>query len=149
VHNEYGDTTEDPDEARRSVDKRMRKLEVASEELKDHGAILHGPKQADITIVGWGSTKGTILDAMEILKTKGIKVNFLQILFAQPFPVEKVTAILKKAKRAIMVEGNKTSQMNYLMREKTGTLIDDQLLFYDGQQPPIEDVVDHVLGVVK
>ncbi len=48
--------------------------------------------------MSWGSPKGAILDAMEVLKDEGITVNFLQIRLIKPFPTEYVKEVLSGAK---------------------------------------------------
>ena len=47
----------------------------------------------DYTIISWGSTKGPILDALEMLKKEGINIGFVQIKLLHPFPTDicKVT----------------------------------------------------------
>lgn len=49
---------EDPENRVRMVQKRLRKLEVAVEEMRPPA--LYGPAQADVTLVGWGSSYGLI-----------------------------------------------------------------------------------------
>ena len=66
----------------------MKKLITAQTEVPK--PVLYGEKDAKHTLVGWGSTKGAILEAIEFLAHKGIKTNFLQITCLSPFPVEKV-----------------------------------------------------------
>ena len=83
-----------------------------------------GPKQADVTIVGWGSTKGPILDSIQDLEVDGIRCNFLQVRYMSPFPTELVTKYLSNAKRRVLVEGNYSGQLGALIREHTGIAMD-------------------------
>jgi 2-oxoglutarate/2-oxoacid ferredoxin oxidoreductase subunit alpha len=147
-HDEYGYTTEDPGMRIEQVNKRARKLALAEKELGELGAVLHGDAKADLTIVGWGSTKGAILDAMKILKREGKRLNFLQIKYASPFPTEKVAKILGAAKKTLLIEGNSTAQMGSLIREKTGVVINEKLLVYTGKAVSIEEVIDRVRSMV-
>ena len=131
-HNELGYTTEDPELTTKMNDKRMRKLDGLVEELEKYTTVkLFGPEEADVTIVGWGSTKGPIREAMKLLKD--VKVNFLQILYLHPFPVEKVRARLESAKKTVVVENNITSQLSSLIREYLLTTVDHKILKYDGR----------------
>ncbi|NIU81571.1 2-oxoacid:acceptor oxidoreductase subunit alpha, partial [Candidatus Bathyarchaeota archaeon] len=67
-HNERGYTTEDPELATRMNDKRFRKLEGMVKALQDYETTkLCGPEEADATIIGWGSTKGSIREAMKLI----------------------------------------------------------------------------------
>ncbi len=110
-HNELGYTTEDPELTTKMNDKRMKKLQGVSKELENYETVkLFGPEDADATIIGWGSTKGPILEAMKILGEE-VKVNFLQIVYLHPFPVNKVKETIESAKKTIVVENNITSQL--------------------------------------
>ncbi len=94
---------------------------------------LYGPQTAEITIVSWGSTKGAVLEAIDELNQEGRNVNFLQILYPQPFPAEAVQTALQASKKIIMVEGNKTSQMAGMIRMHTGLSVNASLLKYDSR----------------
>ncbi|MCK4884905.1 2-oxoacid:acceptor oxidoreductase subunit alpha, partial [Candidatus Bathyarchaeota archaeon] len=82
---------------------------------------------------GWGSTKGAIREAMKLLSNEGIKLNYLQIVYLTPFPASKVQEILQTAKKTIIVENNKTSQLSSLIREHLLTTVDHKILKYDGR----------------
>jgi len=133
-HNELGYTTEDPVLSTKMADKRFKKLEALTKELKKYETVkLHGSKEADVTIIGWGSTKGPIREAMKILSNEGIKVNYMQILYLHPFPADKVQKILESAKKTIIVENNRISQLSSLIREQLLTDVDYKILKYDGR----------------
>jgi 2-oxoglutarate ferredoxin oxidoreductase subunit alpha len=133
-HNELGYTTEDPVLSTKMADKRFKKLDALIKELETYETVkLYGPEEADATIIGWGSTKGPIREAMKILSKEGVKVNYLQIVYLTPFPVDKVQRILQSAKKTIVVENNKTSQLSSLIREHLLTTVDHKILKYDGR----------------
>jgi len=133
-HNELGYTTEDPTLTTKMVDKRFKKLEALTKELENYETTkLYGPEDAEATILGWGSTKGPIREAMKLLSKEGIKINYLQIIYLTPFPVAKVQKRMKKAKKTIVVENNKTSQLTSLIREHLLTTVDHKILKYDGR----------------
>ncbi len=136
-HDEYGYSNEasenlmPPEAVMMMADKRMRKLSFIEKELPPPK--LYGPKEADITLVSWGSTKGPIFEAMKLLEKDGIKVNFLQILYLSPFPTEEVKKILSQAKITVDIENNRTAQLVGLIREKTVIEIKYKILKYDGR----------------
>ena len=133
-HNELGYTTEDPVLTTKMADKRFRKLDALNKELENYETVkLYGAEEADATVIGWGSTKGPIREAMKVLGKEGIKVNFLQIVYLHPFPVDKVQKTLKSAKKTIVVENNRTSQLSSLIREYLLTAVDHKILKYDGR----------------
>src|SRR5262252_427076 len=71
-----------PIKRRAMMEKRMRK--VAGIEAAVPQPALVGPRTADVTLIGWGSTKGVIEEACEILTEQGISANQLPIRWLVP-----------------------------------------------------------------
>jgi 2-oxoglutarate ferredoxin oxidoreductase subunit alpha len=133
-HNESGYTTEDPELTTKMADKRFKKLDALVKALENYETTkLYGPGEADVTILGWGSTKGPIREAMKLLSKEGLEVNYLQIVYMTPFPVANVQRILKLAKKTVVVENNKTSQLSSLIREHLLMTVDHKILKYNGR----------------
>jgi 2-oxoglutarate ferredoxin oxidoreductase subunit alpha len=143
-HNEYGYSEESVENRNAQMEKRMRKLETC---IKEDMAkpVLYGPEDADVTIVSWGSNKGTILQAMQEFDN----VNYLHITWMHPFPSEEVGRVLSKAKYLIDIECNYTAQLAGLIREKTGINIQDKFLKYDGRPFYLEEVTQKLNSVLK
>ena len=129
-HDEHGQISEDPENRIKMMQKRMKKLDYAKTLIG--GVNIYGNENADLTIVGWGSTKGIILDAMKFLEHSGIKTKFLQIFCASPFPKEKVTEILKSSKKVVLFEQNYSAQLKGLIMEYTGYEIKNYWVKYNG-----------------
>jgi len=133
-HDERGYTTEDPELTTKMADKRFKKLDALVKDLENYETTrLYGPPKADVTILGWGSTKGPIREAMKLLSKEGVKVNYLQIVYLSPFPVANVQKTLKSAKKTVVVENNKTSQLSSLIREHVLMTVDHKILKYNGR----------------
>jgi 2-oxoglutarate ferredoxin oxidoreductase subunit alpha len=135
-HDEYGYTTERPDITIKMQEKRMRKLAYLEKELeakKIETTRLFGPNQADATILAWGSSKGPIREAIKLLNQENTIVNYLQIVYLQPFPTHKVEEILNSAKKTIVVEHSMTSQLSGLIRQNVLKDVDHKILKYDGR----------------
>jgi 2-oxoglutarate ferredoxin oxidoreductase subunit alpha len=78
-HSEYGYTNSDPLETVMMVDKRMRKGSSLRAEIAGLSPVkVYGPEDADVTLVGWGSTKGAALEAIKRLEGDGVKARFVQ-----------------------------------------------------------------------
>jgi len=149
-HDEFGHITENSENRIKMMQKRMRKLNLANELIPDEKkANFFGPPQADITLVGWGSTKGAILDAMQDLEADGVRCNFLQVRYLSPFPTNLVTKHLAGAKRKVLVEGNYAGQLGALIREHTGIAMDFRVLKYNGRPFSQNEVFDGVKEAVK
>jgi 2-oxoglutarate ferredoxin oxidoreductase subunit alpha len=133
-HDELGHITENSEMRIRMMQKRMRKLTLAAEAIKDAKKVnFYGPEKAEVTMIGWGSTKGAILDAIQDLEGDGIRCNFLQVRYMNPFPGDLVTRHLSNANRKVLVENNYSGQLGALIREHTGIAVDSKVLKYNGR----------------
>ncbi|MFW9831305.1 MAG: 2-oxoacid:acceptor oxidoreductase subunit alpha [Candidatus Thorarchaeota archaeon] len=133
VHKESGFQGDDCAIATKMADKRYQKLPKLLKRLEKQPCVkLHGPKSADLTLVGWGSTKGVALEVLRLLEKDNIKANFLQIIYLTPFPTKDVELILKE-QNSILIEGNQTAQLGSLIKEHTGIQITKKILRYDGR----------------
>ena len=82
---------------------------------------LFGPEEAEVTLVGWGSTKGVIEEAVEKLAVEeGIVANHLNLKWIVPFHTTTVIDILSAAKRMIIVENTFSGQFARFLRSETG-----------------------------
>jgi 2-oxoglutarate ferredoxin oxidoreductase subunit alpha len=133
-HTEYGYTTSDPLETMMMVDKRMRKGSSLRAEIEGLSPVrVYGAEDADVTLVGWGSTKGAALEAVKTLERDGVKARFLQVVYIEPFPAEAFKAALGSEGRHLLIEGNRTAQLGQIIKQHTGVAFEDVLLKYDGR----------------
>jgi len=131
---------------RKGFEKRMRKVENLLKDLAPPK--LEGPADADVTLVGWGSTYGVIRETAELLTAAGTKTNYLIIKYIAPFHVKEVSEILSKCKKKISVELNFTSQMARHIRAETGIAMDAHITRYDGEPFEPNYVIEHVKNVL-
>ena len=131
-HDETGLTTEDSKMRIRMSDKRMRKQKTMLDAFPL--PTIYGDSDSQVAFVSFGSTKGPILEAMKILKTKGISSKLIHFSWVYPLDGKKIKTILEKEKRLIDVEGNGTGQLAKLLMQETGIDISEKLLKYDGRQ---------------
>lgn len=149
-HDEMGHITEDPENRTRMMTKRMRKLETAAREIPIEKKVnFFGDRDADVTLISWGSPKGAILDAMELLKEEGIRVNFLQIHLMLPFPTEFVAQVLSRARRRVNVEMNYSGQLGQVIREKTGFTMDASILKWNGRAISQNEIIEGVKRILQ
>jgi 2-oxoglutarate/2-oxoacid ferredoxin oxidoreductase subunit alpha len=149
-HTEDGYITEYPEIRMAMMEKRDRKLGLASREIPEHLQFkLYGEEQADITIVGWGSTKGVAQDAVEELRKQGKSANYLHIRLMSPFPVEAVTRILNNAKKTFIIESNFSNQLAKVIRMETGIDIPHKAAKYTGRPLSQCEIVDAVNQVME
>ena len=142
-HDEKGNTTESAEIAKKNAEKRIEKYEEIKKEIKNKKfemVKIYGNPKAENLVVGWGSTKTVILDALDSID-KSIKTGkgdykFLQVLYLKPLSneiKEEIIKIQKTGGKIILVENNLTGQLGKLIREKTGISIKNRILKYDGR----------------
>ena len=85
-----------PHKRRRMVEKRARKIENLVERIP--APELAGPADADVTLIGWGSTEGVIKEAIEQLAEKGVTANQLAVRWIVPFHAQAVIDAVNGAK---------------------------------------------------
>ena len=141
-HDPDGHITEGVEMRVAMMHKRMGKLGLIAKAVpQDQQFALHGPADAELTVVAWGSTKGTILDAIDALEGDGRRVNFLQCRLMRPFPAQEVERILRAAKRLVLIEENYSGQLGALVAEHTGVRIADRVLKFDGRPFSQDEIV--------
>lgn len=137
-HDEYGITTEDPEGIAKMKEKRMRKINNIEEEVKKLNPLqIYG--EGDNIILGWGSTKGAISDALRYLK--GYK--FIQISYLSPFP-KCIKKELDRARSITIIENNASSCLSRVISENTGILIERKILKYDGRPFTPNEIIDKI-----
>jgi len=130
-HDETGHLIEDAPTRTQQVQKRMRKLFSLKSEIATPQ--LYGPKKAENTIIGWGSTYGAIREAVDILRKQMVSVNWLHLDEIWPFPSESVADALDKANNSYVIENNATGQLARIIRAQTGKKVTGSILKYDGR----------------
>jgi 2-oxoglutarate ferredoxin oxidoreductase subunit alpha len=147
-HDPDGHITEGVEMRVAMMEKRMGKLRLAQNAIpQEQQYFLHGPQDADLTVLAWGSTKGTILDALKVLEAQGKKINFVQCRLMKPFPAKLIGDILRNAKRIVSIEENYSGQLAQVVQEQTGVMIDQRINKFDGR-PFSEDEVTNALAKV-
>ena len=129
------------------VEKRMRKMTHLLKELP--APQVDGPKEADLTLVGWGSTYQVMLEAMDALKTEGLHVNVLGIRYLWPFQSDQIRQILERCKMTMSVENNYTGQLVKLIRMETGFQVQHHLRKFDGEPFEPKQVIDQARHLLK
>jgi 2-oxoglutarate ferredoxin oxidoreductase subunit alpha len=81
-HDESSKVAYDPDSHERGCAMRSRKIAVFQQTLKPPQ--VHGDPEGDLLIVGWGSTKGAIEEAVDRVRAEGLRVSSLHLRFLSP-----------------------------------------------------------------
>ncbi|MBA4494424.1 2-oxoacid:acceptor oxidoreductase subunit alpha [Paenactinomyces guangxiensis] len=118
-HDQTGRPSENPVNRKEMMEKRLRKLENGIQ-FENPVFIDAEHEEADLLIVGFCSTRGTIHEAKERLEAEGMKVNHAHIRQILPFPTDLMAEQMKKAKKVIVVENNATGQLTNLIKMHVG-----------------------------
>ena len=139
------------------MEKRMRKMEFLVKDLPPPE--LTGPQDADLTLVGWGSTYQVMLEAMEAMNHGGLsakggsasggKVNVLCLRVVWPFQAAEVRSLLERCKLTMSVEANFTGQIVKLIRMETGLSIRHHLRKYDGEPFEPRQVIEQARKILQ
>ncbi|HJO30850.1 MAG TPA: 2-oxoacid:acceptor oxidoreductase subunit alpha [Acidobacteriota bacterium] len=133
-HTQYGRVTEDPVVREQQMEKRMRKLETAAREIPLEDKLqVYGDPKADFTVLSWGSNKGAIVEAIELLAEEGIAARLIQVRIMSPFPAAELEEVLATAKPLVGVEANFSGQLAQVLRQHTGIACDKLVVKYNGR----------------
>lgn len=141
-HDGLGHVTDNAVKRAEMVAKRLRKIKAIQSGIMPPQR--DGDEQPEITFVTWGTTKGAVLSAAQILRAKGKKVVVVSYPWVFPFPVEETKTLLSSSSRVIDVEQNATGQLAYLIRAETGIDIQEKFLKSDGRPWLPEEIVDRI-----
>jgi len=117
-HDEHGHPDYEPEDHTAMMEKRFRKLDTAAEELPQPER--YGDEDATIGIIGWGSTEGSIQEAVDRARAKGYKVASLHPRILSPLPDRTIRDFIRSVKRVIVPECNYSGQLANLLGAKYG-----------------------------
>jgi len=131
---------------RKSQEKRMRKVDALLRDLQP--PVLEGPADADVTLIGWGSSHGVIGEAIAQLAEQGIRANQLHFKYLHPFHSKESSEILSRCKKTICIEANFSGQFERHLRAETGFTVDDHIRKYDCEPFEPREIVEQVKGIL-
>ena len=145
---EYGHISEDPEIRIWKMDKRLSRYDQILNGIpKDDQLVSHGT--ASHCIISWGSAKGPILDAIEMLKKENIDIGFIQLKLLNPFPTEYVKSLIKNVKTIIDIEANHTGQLGSLFKQNIGRDVDYFILKYTGRSMTCTEIYDSLKKIFE
>ena len=144
---EFGHITEDPLMRIKMMDKRMSRLDLILKKIpKEEQVVSYGVN--DFTIISWGSTKGPILDAIEMLKKEGVNIGFVQIKLLHPFPTDYVKSLISNAKIVIDIESNHSGQLGKIFKQNVMREINYFILKYSGRGMTSTEIYDSLKKII-
>jgi 2-oxoglutarate ferredoxin oxidoreductase subunit alpha len=156
------------------MEKRLSKLQLITEQIPEQDQIKieyeyisKNNSQTSIIILSWGSTKGSILDALEnmVEEFKSTSFIYIQIKLLNPFPSKLLEKTIDDFRQKILTEENKmdsnskttiiTIEMNYLaqldilLRQNTTIKSDFNILKYNGRPISFSELYQSLVKIIN
>ena len=109
-----GNINYEPANHEHMVKTRAQKVENIAQTIPDLDVV--GPADAELLVIGWGGTYGSITTACERARRKGLKVAQAHLRYLNPMP-KNTEAVLKRFKKILVPELN-GGQLLWLLRAK-------------------------------
>lgn len=139
--------TEDPDLYSSNMERLFRKLETAKDEGDLPEPQLYGDEDADVGIIGFGSSYYTIEEAMFQLRNQGVNTVYLDNSTIIPLQKDRIIEFLETHEPVYVVEQNYTGQFMSVLHEEIGHDYDMRpIRKYDGDFMRPMEISEKVLG---
>jgi 2-oxoglutarate ferredoxin oxidoreductase subunit alpha len=124
---------------------RLRQQKIANIQVPD--LEVDGDADADLLIVGFGSTYGHLHSAMDELRAKGYKVAQTHFKYLNPLP-KNTAEVLSKFKKVVVAEQN-MGQLAAYLRMKVDNFVPFQFNQVKGQPFVVEELVNAFEEIIK
>lgn len=106
-----GNVSHDPLNHEKMVKLRQEKVERVANYIPD--LKVDGEEDADLLVVGWGSTYGVLMTAVEEMQAEGKSISLAQFKHIMPMP-KNTREVLSKFKKILVCENNMGQFVGYL-----------------------------------
>jgi len=130
-HDEAGLGSEDAENRKRMMEKRMRKTTGLA--LRLSGLSEYPGTGEETLALCFGSTFGAVREAVELLNAEGAGIGMVHLDEMVPFPASALGRRLERARKVVCIEQNSTGQLARLVRRETGFSPDEVVLKFDGR----------------
>jgi 2-oxoglutarate ferredoxin oxidoreductase subunit alpha len=144
-HSGDGSVDESDSNAIQQMEKRMKKLDALKTKLPEPE--FYGAQNPDILLVGWGSTKGAVFDAIKDPSLAKAKIGYLHYSYLWPLKTDKLMELSAKAKHTVLIEQNYQGQLGQLIRMECGLDLPARILKYDGRPFFVDELVHHFSNI--
>jgi len=109
AHDRSSRVAYDPDTNQEGIRHRSLKLAALQQTLKTPP--IFGDDNGDLLVVGWGSTRGAIEEAVQRARDDGLKVSSLHLTFLQPM-APGIKEVMARFDKVMTVEGNWSDRLD-------------------------------------
>jgi len=146
-HGPDGSVTEDAENARRQMEKRLKKMAALKAALPE--PLYVGPKNPETLLVSWGSNRGVILDVLGTEDMKKKSIGYLHYQYLWPLKTESFEMLSRTARRTVFVECNHGAQLASLLKLASGRDATQHILKFDGRPFFYEELRDALLSALQ
>jgi len=147
-HDERGRPVSSYEGHERMSKRRQHKLHRVSREFRF--LRWFGPKEADVGIIAWGSSKGPVKEAVNAANASGKKVAALIPQIVYPVPSEQIREFVEAMKRVVVVELSANAQFYQLIHSAVNLPTDSISYARPGGNPlrvnEIARLIERALG---
>ena len=139
-----GALSTDPLNHQKMVDTRKEKIDYINNfipELK-----VEGNEDAELLVVGWGSTHGHLMTAVNSMNKKGKKIALAHFNYINPLP-KNTEEVIKSFKKVVVCELNSGQFATYLRSKVPGEYM--QYNKVQGQPFTVNELEEHFEGLLK
>jgi len=103
------------------TNKRFRKLDAVQRHIDtEEFAPRYGDEEAELGIIGWGATQGSIREAIDRAREKGYKVAAMHPRCLNPLPEQRLREFIASCKRIMVPECNHQGQFAHHLAANLG-----------------------------
>lgn len=134
-----GSISTDPENHQKMVDTRQAKVDYISNVIP--GLVVEGDASAELLVIGWGTTHGHLMTAVNALNKKGKKVALANFNYINPLP-KNTEEVIKRYKKVIVCELNSGQFATYLRSKVPGEYL--QYNKVQGQPFTVSEIESHL-----
>ena len=134
-----GSISTDAANHQKMVDTRQAKVDYISNVIPE--LVVEGDASADLLVIGWGTTHGHLMTAVNSLNKKGKKVALAHFNYINPLP-KNTEEVIKKFKKVIVCELNNGQFATYLRSKVPGEYL--QYNKVQGQPFTVSEIESHL-----
>ncbi len=109
-----GAVSHDPENHDNMVRIRAQKIQNMQSVIPD--LVVDGEQEGELLVLGWGGTMGSIIEAVNDARSKGMKVSRAQLQYINPFP-KNLGDVLAKFDNVLVPENN-MGQLSKILKDK-------------------------------
>jgi len=141
---ETGSISSDPENHQKMVDARQAKIDYIANVIPE--LVVEGNPDADLLVIGWGSTHGHLITAINKLNDEGNKVALAHFNYINPLP-KNTSEVIKKYKKVVVCELNSGQFATYLRSKVPGEYL--QYNKVQGQPFTANELEEHISSLLK